>query len=230
MRQPLRKSSNTNKKLIAELRDQLDKAHATICQLNQLLRAQSRYPLEQIKLSPTQRKIVDILLQTDGICTKEHLYDALYASKKDQAPDPKILREILRLIRKKLRPYGIEIVNLFGKGYSILDVSRAKLNILISQLKPEHDIVYRGVNFTPTQQKVIYILMHTNGICTKKHLYEALYAVRQGYKPDPKVLDELLRVIRRQLDPLGIEITTIFGKGYMIPVESKTKLKELIIS
>jgi hypothetical protein len=103
------KSYSTNKKLIAELRNQLDQAQATILSLKQLLRAQGRYLHEEIKLSPTQRKVVDILLQTDGISTKEHLYDALYASKQGHAPHPKILREIIRLIRKKLKSHEIEI-------------------------------------------------------------------------------------------------------------------------
>ena len=109
MREPLPKLSSTNKNLIAELRDQLDQAQATILQLKQLLRTQGRYPQEEFTLTPTQRKLVDILLQTDGISTKEYFYKVLYASKQGHAPDPKILREIIRLVRKQLKPHGIEI-------------------------------------------------------------------------------------------------------------------------
>ena len=124
------KSYNTNKNLIAELRDQLDEAQATILRLKQLLRTQGGYPHEEVKLSPTQRKVVDILLQTDGISTKEHLYDALYASKQGHAPNPKVLREIIRLIQKQFKPHGIEII-FVGKGHTMSNADKVKLNALI---------------------------------------------------------------------------------------------------
>jgi DNA-binding response OmpR family regulator len=223
----LPKSSSTNKRLIPELRDQLDQAQATILQLKQLLRARGTYPHEEIKLSPTQRKVVDILLQTDGISTKEHLYDALYASKQGHAPDPKILREIIRLIRKQLKPHGIEI-SFVGKGYTMSDASKVKLNTLIFELKVDSSNLYKGVSLTRTQRKFIDLLLATNGVCTKEHLYDVLYA-RQNYKPRPKIFHEMLRVIRKQLEPLGIEIKTVIGEGYIMPSESKVKLRKLII-
>jgi DNA-binding response OmpR family regulator len=223
----LPKSYNNNKNLIAELRDQLDEAQATILRLKQLLRTQGRYPHEEVKLSPTQRKVVDILLQTDGISTKEHLYDALYASKQGHAPDPKILREIIRLIRKQLKPQGIEI-SFVGKGYTMSNVNKAKLNALIVKLEVENGNLYKGVNLTRTQRKFVNFLLAADGVCTKEHLYDVLYA-RQKYKPDPKILRELLSVIRTQLEPIGIEIETVFGIGYIMPSESKAKLSELII-
>jgi DNA-binding response OmpR family regulator len=224
----LPKSYSTNKKLIPELRDQLDQAQATILQLKQLLRARGRYPHEEIKLSPTPRKVVDILLQTDGISTKEHLYDALYASKQRHAPDPKILREIIRLIRKQLKPHGIDI-SFVGKGYTMSDANKAKLNTLIFKLEVENGNLYKGVSLTRSQRKFVNLLLAANGVCTKEHLYDVLYTARQKYKPHPKILREMLCVIRRQLEPLGIEIETVFGIGYIMPPESKSKLSELII-
>jgi DNA-binding response OmpR family regulator len=227
----LPKSSSINKKLIAERRDQLDQAQATILQLKHLLRAQGRYPHEEIKLSPTQRKVVDILLQTDGISTKEHLYDALYASKQGHAPDPKILREIIRLIRKQLKPHGIEISFVgkgYTKGYTMSDASKVKLNTLIFKLGVEKGNPYKGVSLTPAQRKFVNLLVAADSVCTKEHLYDVLYTARQKYKPDPKILREMLRVIRRQLGPLGIEIKTVIGIGYIMPCKSKARLRELI--
>ena len=223
------KSSSANKNLIAELRDQLDQAQATILQLKQLLRTQGRYLHEEIKLSPTQRKVVDILLQTDGISNKEHLYDALYASKQGHAPHPKILREIIRLIRKQLTPHGIEISFVFGKGYTMSDASKHKLNPLIFRSEVEHGNLYRGISLTRTQRKFVNLLLAENGVCTKEHLYDVLYSTNHNYKPDPRILRTMLGVIRRQLEPLGIEIKTVFGIGYIMPSESKAKLIELII-
>ena len=120
-----------NKKLIAELRDQLRKAQETILQLQQISQAQSSR--EGIKLTPNQRTVVDMLLVTNGICSNENLYAALYVSKQGHKPDPKILREMLRLIRRQLSPHAIEIKTVFGKGYTMPRESKAKLKELITK-------------------------------------------------------------------------------------------------
>ena len=215
-----------DKKLIAELRDQLHKAQETILQLQQILQAQSSH--EGIKLTPNQRTVVDMLLVTNGICSNENLYAALYVSKQGHKPDPKILREMLRLIRRQLKPHAIEIKTVFGKGYTMLRESKIKLNELFINLQAQSGNLYEGIKLTRNQRMVVDMLLVTDGICTKENLYAALYGSKQGHKPDPKTLREMLRVIRRQLSPHAIEIKTVFGKGYTMPRESKAKLKELI--
>jgi DNA-binding response OmpR family regulator len=222
-------SSDADAKLIAELRDQLNKAQETILRLQQLLQAQSGNLDEGIKLTPNQRTVVDMLLVTNGICTDENLYAALYASKQGHKPGPKILHEMLRLIRRQLSPHGIEIKTVFGKGYTMSRENKDKLKELNVNLQAQSGNIYEGIKLTRNQRTVVDRLLVTNGVCTKENLYAALYASKQGHKPDPKILRETLRVTRRQLSPHGIEIKTVFGKGYAIPFESKAKLKELII-
>jgi DNA-binding response OmpR family regulator len=123
-------SPNGDKKLIAELQDKLDKARETILQLQQLLQAKRGNFYEGIKLTPNQRTVIDMLLMVNGICTKENLYAALYGSKQYK-PDAAIIRETLRVIRKQLRPHGIDIKNVRGKGYTIPSKSKIKLRELI---------------------------------------------------------------------------------------------------
>jgi DNA-binding response OmpR family regulator len=192
-----------------------------------LLRTQGRYPLEEITLTPTQRKVVDIFLQTDGISTKEHLYDALYSSKQGPAPDPKILRQIIHRIRKQLKPRGIELSFVAGKGYTISDADKDKLKILISKSEVLNGNLYRGINLTQTQRKFVNLVLAENGVCTKEHLYDVLY---KNKHTDSKILRDLLCAIRKQLEPLGIAIKTVFGVGYIMPPESKAKIIELIIT
>jgi DNA-binding response OmpR family regulator len=198
--------------------------------LNQgLLRTQGRYPHEEITLTPTQRKVVDIFLQTDGISTKENLYDALYASKQGPAPDQKILRQIIYRIRKQLKTRGIELSFVEGKGYTISDADKNKLKIFIFKSKVLKGNLYRGINLTQNQRKFVNLVLAENGVCTKEHLYDVLYKHKHNYKPDPKILRDLLCAIRKQLRPLGIEVKTVFGVGYIMPPESKSKIIELII-
>lgn len=123
-------SPNGDKKLIAELQDKLDKARETILQLQQLLQAKRGNFYQGIKLTPNQRTVVDMLLVANGICTKESLYAALYGSRQYK-PDPAIIRETLRVIRKQLRPYGIDIKNVRGKGYTMPRKNKIKLRELI---------------------------------------------------------------------------------------------------
>jgi DNA-binding response OmpR family regulator len=198
----------------------------TILQLQQILQAQSSH--EGIKLTPNQRTFVDMLLVAKGICSNENLYAALYVSKQGHKPDRKILREMLRLIRKQLRPHAIEIKTVFGEGYTMPRESKTKLNELFTNLQAQSGNLYEGIKLTRNQRMVVDMLLVTDGICTKENLYAALYVSKQGHKPDPKTLREMLRVIRRQLSPHAIEIKTVFGKGYTMPRESKAKLKELI--
>ena len=76
---------------------------------------------------------------------------------------------------------------MFGKGYTISDTSKAKLNTLIFELEVENGNLYRGVSLTRTQGKFVDLLLAAKGVCTKEHLYDVLYTTRQNYKPDPKI-------------------------------------------
>jgi hypothetical protein len=119
-----------DKNLVSELRDQLEKANETILHLEQLLLLQGGNLYGGLSLTPHQQKVVNMILAANGICTQEKLYAALYDSRHDYQPDPKILREMLRVIRKQLRPHGIEITTAFGKGYIMPNDSRTKLREL----------------------------------------------------------------------------------------------------
>ena len=105
------------------------KVEKKILYLQQLLRAQSRNVYPGIKLTPNQETIVNRLLATNGICSQEQLYEALYLSR-EYKPDPKMIRETIRVVRKQLRPHEIKIETLFGKGYTMPRESKAKLRKL----------------------------------------------------------------------------------------------------
>jgi biotin operon repressor len=110
-------------------------------------------------------------------------------------------------------------------------LERVERQILYLQqlLKAQSRNVYPGIKLTPNQETIVNRLLATNGICSKEQLYEALYLSREGYKPDPKILREIIRVVRKQLRSHGIEIKTEFGKGYTMPRESKAKLRKLAV-
>jgi len=97
-------SSTRYKKLVAELRDQLEQAHETIFRLNQLLQEQSGNLYKGIKLTRNQQTILDILLTRSDICSNEPLYASLYVRRKGRKGRPQVVRETVRLLRKQLKP------------------------------------------------------------------------------------------------------------------------------
>jgi DNA-binding response OmpR family regulator len=48
--------------------------------------------------------------------------------------------------------------------------------------------------------------------------------------PRPQVIRETVRLLRKQLKPHGIDIETVFGKGYIMNIENKAKLKAFILN
>jgi DNA-binding response OmpR family regulator len=124
--------SDRYERLLADLQDRLEKVEQKILCLQQLLKAQSRNAYTGIKLTPNQETVINRLLATNGICSKEQLYAALYLSREGHKPDPKILRETIRVVRKQLRSHGVEIKTVFGKGYTMPRESKAKLRKLVS--------------------------------------------------------------------------------------------------
>lgn len=65
--------------------------------------------------------------------------------------------------------------------------------------------------------------------CTKEQLMSALYSLR----PDSdevmiKIIDVYVCKARKKLAPFGIEITTIWGRGYMLTEAMKRRAREVI--
>jgi DNA-binding response OmpR family regulator len=108
-----------------------------------------------------------------------------------------------------------------------LEKAERKILHLRRLLKARGGSLYSGIKLTPNQEMVVGMLLATNGICSKEQLYATLYLSKEGYRPDPKILRETIRVIRKQLGTHGIEIKTVFGKGYTMPRNSKAKLRGL---
>ena len=81
---------------------------------------------------------------------------------------------------------------------------------------------------TPSQETVVNRLFVTNGVCSKEQLYAEFYLSTESHKPDSKIVRENIRVIRKRLRSHGIEIKTVFGKGYAMPCKSKSKLRKLV--
>lgn len=98
---------------------------------NDVLRERVRQLEEQLGMGPTPRMPVEWALTVieaeylssllkAGFCTKEALLrHHARGANKDDLPEIKIVDVMVCKLRKKLRPYGVHISTLWGRGYAL---------------------------------------------------------------------------------------------------------------
>jgi two-component system cell cycle response regulator CtrA len=64
-------------------------------------------------------------------------------------------------------------------------------------------------------------------VITKENILDLLYAGMPD-QPDMKIIDVFICKARAKLTPLGIELTTVWGRGYMMDAANRLKLTELV--
>ncbi len=55
------------------------------------------------------------------VADKEFIWVALYGNRPDDGPNQKIIDVFVCKIRKKLRKFGVEINNVWGRGYTLVN-------------------------------------------------------------------------------------------------------------
>ncbi|WP_018701422.1 winged helix-turn-helix domain-containing protein [Amorphus coralli] len=78
---------------------------------------------------------------------------------------------------------------------------------------------------TPAEAKVAGVLV-TRELASKPAIVAALYAHRPDDQPDDKVIDVFVYKMRRKLLPFGIEIRTLWGRGYHLDPTVRKALHE----
>lgn len=51
-----------------------------------------------------------------------------------------------------------------------------------------------------------------------------LYALRPDEEPQPKIVDVFICKLRKKIEPLGIRIDTLWGRGYVLRVDGKPQI------
>jgi two-component system, cell cycle response regulator CtrA len=84
-------------------------------------------PLE-LRLTSSQHAIVAAMVMNERVLSEEFLFDAsrVRTSSADEL-NGKLICVMISHIRKKLRPYGLEIVTVYGRGYSLTPETRHRL-------------------------------------------------------------------------------------------------------
>lgn len=63
-------------------------------------------------------------LTTRAVASKQSIMTALYSDRSDEDPEMKIVDVFICKLRKKVKPFGVEIVTVWGHGYALPDRSQ----------------------------------------------------------------------------------------------------------
>lgn len=111
---------------VADLRAENDELREIIAQLREALAPPVVYPAEW-QLTP-QESTVLAAMACRPVATRLGLMLALFGDRDaDDMPEPKNIDVYICKMRKKLRPHGIEIENVFGVGFRLAPAVRARL-------------------------------------------------------------------------------------------------------
>ena len=111
---------------IERLRMERDEALERICQLEDLLVARDTAHFCDFGLTHSENMVFGALLRWPVI-SKDQLMDLLYGCRTDP-PGPDNISILIMRVRRKLKPHGVVIRTLWGRGYSMDEMSRARLN------------------------------------------------------------------------------------------------------
>ena len=101
-----------------------DMLRARIAQLEDALAGSAvALPIEW-GLTPQESRVLGVL-RARSMATKEAVMAALYVDLGKDEAEPKIVDVFICKIRKKLKPFGVEIKTVWGQGYSLAEKSRA---------------------------------------------------------------------------------------------------------
>ncbi|MGV6876658.1 helix-turn-helix domain-containing protein [Pseudochelatococcus sp. B33] len=104
--------------LIAHQQREIETLRERVRQLEDALAPPGVHVPIEWRLTPVEATVYQCLASRHE-ATKQAIMTALYGTRPDDAPEIKIVDVIVCHIRKKLKPFGIEIRTIWGRGYAI---------------------------------------------------------------------------------------------------------------
>lgn len=79
---------------------------------------------------------------------------------------------------------------------------------------------------TNAEQTLLGILLACKHVASKEHIYTLMYGMYLD-PPELKILDVYICKLRNKLRPLGVNITTVWGRGWFLDTEDRAKVEAL---
>lgn len=109
--------------------DENDELRARVAMLEDALGVGWVMP-RALGLSPKEERLVAALFRR-GRLTREGAWTAMYYDSSGDYPEPKIVDVLLCRVRKKLKPFGMEILTHHGRGFELPEGTRETLKRMI---------------------------------------------------------------------------------------------------
>lgn len=114
---------------IAALREENETLRERLVQLEAALRRETDRPLfYDFGLSPSEMRILNLLLSR-SVVSNAAFMDVLYGARSDP-PSAKVIAVRICQMRRKLRPFGIEIETMSGWGYRLTPAMKARIRAI----------------------------------------------------------------------------------------------------
>ncbi len=81
------------------------------------------------KLTKTEEALLGMFANSTGVLTKERVLTAIWGMSEDP-PNPKIVDVLICKIRKKLKPFGVEIDTYWARGWHMTPENREKVKTM----------------------------------------------------------------------------------------------------
>lgn len=117
-----------------------------------------------------------------------------------------------------------------GARLSAIEEENADLKekiLYLEEMIAGKEMMPREFRLTAKQEQVVFAL-YNRDVLTKENILQALYSDRPNDVPEIKIVDVFVCKIRPKLEPYGIKIDTVWGRGYLMPSESKAELRGMI--
>lgn len=118
---------------IDDLTYKLECAQFRIEELERVVGLDYACPLA-LRLSRNQARMLGLLMHKK-VASKDALYTALYTDVicDKELPESKVIDVQISHMRRKLRPFGIEIETIWGTGYALAPEAKEKINRMVEQ-------------------------------------------------------------------------------------------------
>lgn len=111
-----------------ESRDRIDELEEEVRQLREVAFGQDLIPPLAWRLTPTEATLVRLLVR-HPLVRWETFEAAMTAARWDWEAEPKILDVYVSKLRKKLGPFGVEIVTQWGRGWGLRPSAREQVRV-----------------------------------------------------------------------------------------------------
>lgn len=81
-------------------------------------------------------------------------------------------------------------------------------------------------NLTTSEAALLGAIAKGNPVCTKDHAYTVLYGMHND-PPEAKILDVFVCKLRRKVRQYGIDIKTVWGRGWYLEDEDRAKVEAM---